>query len=160
MSQLPYVHPRWYASQPNHTTDPVNLPAFFQTLSEKPFMDIAVQPGGNTIVAASTDRTVSAFDLRLSNTSSAPIVSLGHSSLPSTLAAHPTDDYRVMSGSYDGIVRIWDLRSPKVTLAHLKSEKGGKILSVDWSSKGIGALGGEDGVEIWKIGEGTQSQSN
>ena len=58
-----------------------------------------------------------------------------------------------MTGSYDGGVRIWDLRSPKVAFASFKNEKGGKILSVDWG-KGIGALGGEDGVEVWKISEG------
>lgn len=127
------------------------------TLSEKPFTDIAIQSNGNTIVASSTDRTVSVFDLRLSNTSSKALMSFAHSSLPSSLASHPTDDYRVMSGSYDGIVRIWDTRSPKITVAHFKSDKGGKILSVDWQRGGLGALGGEDGVEVWKIAESAQN---
>jgi ribosome biogenesis protein YTM1 len=58
-----------------------------------------------------------------------------------------------MSGAYDGSVRIWDLRSAKVPVASFKNEKGGKILSVDWG-KGVGALGGENGVEVWKINEG------
>lgn len=84
-------------------------------------------------------------------------MTFSHSSLPSSLASHPADDYRVMSGSYDGIVRIWDTRSPKITVAHFKSEKGGKILSVDWQRGGLGALGGEDGVEVWKIAEGGRS---
>ncbi|GJJ08111.1 hypothetical protein Clacol_002319 [Clathrus columnatus] len=123
------------------------------TLPERPFTDIAVQADGNIVVAASTDRTASVLDLRTSNTSSAPILSFSFSSLPSTLVAHPADERRFMSGSYDGIVRIWDIRSPKVAVAHFKSEKGGKILSTDWR-KGMGVLGGEDGVEIWQIGEG------
>ncbi|KIJ52358.1 hypothetical protein M422DRAFT_202427 [Sphaerobolus stellatus SS14] len=121
-------------------------------LSEKPLMDLAVMADGSTVLGASTDRTVSVLDLRSSTTSVAPVASFAHASLPATVVAHGTDQHRAMTGAYDGTLRIWDLRSPKAAVASFKNEKGGKILSVDWG-KGIGALGGEDGVEIWKIGE-------
>ena len=96
---------------------------------------------------------VSVLDLRASTTTTTSASALSHPAMPSTLAAHPTDERRAMSGAYDGIVRVWDIRSVKAPVASFKSEKGGKVLSVDWG-KGIGALGGEDGVEVWKIGDG------
>ena len=124
-----------------------------QTLSEKPMTDLALLADGATALCASTDRTVSVLDTRTSTTTNSPASTFSHPAMPSTLSAHPTDERRVMSGAYDGIVRVWDLRSVKAAVASLKCEKGGKVLSVDWG-KGIGGLGGEDGVEIWKIGEG------
>lgn len=124
-----------------------------QTLSEKPLTDMALLADGATALGASTDRTVSVLDLRASTTTTTPALTFWHPAMPSTLAAHPTDGHRAMSGAYDGIVRVWDLRSAKASVASFKSEKGGKVLSVDWA-KDIGALGGEDGVEVWKIGEG------
>ncbi|KAF8589339.1 WD40 repeat-like protein [Ramaria rubella] len=121
------------------------------TLSEKPLTDLALLADGATALASSTDRTVSLFDLR-NTTTSATTLTLAHSSLPSTLSAHATDIWRVMSGAYDGVVRVWDVRSAKAPVASFKNEKGGKVLSVDWGT-GICAMGGEDGVEVWKIGE-------
>jgi ribosome biogenesis protein len=115
--------------------------------------DLAVLADGATALGASTDRTVSVLDLRASTTTSAPTSTLPHPALPSALAAHPTDERRAMSGAYDGVVRVWDMRSAKAPVASFKGESGGKILSVDWG-KGMGVLGGEDGVEVWKIGDG------
>jgi ribosome biogenesis protein YTM1 len=124
-----------------------------QTLSEKPLTDLALLTDGATALCASTDRTVSILDLRTSTASAAPAATLAHPALPSALAAHPTDAWRAMSAAYDGVVRVWDLRSVRASVASFKAEKGGKVLSVDWG-RGLGALGGEDGVEVWKIGEG------
>jgi len=121
------------------------------TLSEKPLVDLAILARGDTVAVASTDRTVGAYDVRRSTTV-VPVVSFTQAALPSTVAAHPADERRMLSGSYDGIVRVWDLRSAKAAVAVFKTEKGGKVLSVDWGD-GVCALGGEDGVEVWKVGE-------
>lgn len=115
--------------------------------------DLALLADGATALCASTDRTLSVIDMRTSTSTSTPASTFAHPAMPSTLAAHPTDGRRAMSGAYDGIVRVWDLRNAKAAVASFKSEKGRKVLSVDWG-KGIGALGGEDGVEVWAIGEG------
>ena len=58
-----------------------------------------------------------------------------------------------MSAAYDGVVRVWDLRSVLAPVASFKTEKQGRLLSVDWG-RGMGAVGGEDGIEMWKIGDG------
>jgi ribosome biogenesis protein YTM1 len=119
-------------------------------------MDLAIFCNGNTVTVASTDRSVSAYDVRSSTTSSLPIVSFTHAALPSTIVAHPTNDQRILSGSYDGTVRVWDVRSPKAAVSTFKTERGGKILSVDWG-QGVCALGSEDGVEVWKISDKTET---
>lgn len=65
-----------------------------------------------------------------------------------------------MSGAYDGVVRLWDVRSVRGAVASFKTGgdggKGGKILSVDWQG-GIVAVGGEGGLEVWRVGEGDVS---
>ncbi|EPQ50488.1 WD40 repeat-like protein [Gloeophyllum trabeum ATCC 11539] len=134
--------------------------------SEKPMTDLALMPGGQTALAAATDRTVTAYDLRLSPTSSAPAVaSMLHPSLPSCLTvplsplntgAANASAHQFLSGAYDGAVRLWDLRSVKAPIASFKIAEG-KVLSVDWavleqSGSGIAGVGGEGGLEVWKIG--------
>lgn len=62
---------------------------------------------------------------------------------------------QVLTGAYDGIARLWDLRSLKsaVTSVHAWDGSAKKILSVDWVGEVIG-VGGEGGVEVWRIGQG------
>ena len=135
-------------------------------------LDLVVTPDGRTVLASSTDRTVSIFDLRspsLTSTagtlmhpatpsclvypSAAPTFPLNanaNATSPSTPSAH-----QVLTGAYDGIARLWDLRSLKSAVASVKTWDGTpkKILSVDWVGEVVG-VGGEGGVEVWRIGQG------
>lgn len=91
--------------------------------------------------------------------------------MQSCLAASPNDPFRFASGGYDGIVRVWDVRSLKAEVSSLrmqppkapvtpdgsethdtKKKAGNKVLAIDWSEGGVLAAGGEAGVEIWKMG--------
>jgi WD40 repeat protein len=57
------------------------------------------------------------------------------------------------SGSFDGYIRVWDIRNPTGSIFKLNREtNSGKILSIDWNEKGLVA-GGQDGkLDIWKGG--------
>ena len=135
-------------------------------------LDLVVTPDGRTVLTSSTDRTVSIFDLRSpSLTSTAG--TLMHPATPSCLvypSAAPTPPlnanangpspstpsaHQVLTGAYDGIARLWDLRSLKSPVASVKAWDGTpkKILSVDWAGEVVG-VGGEGGVEVWRIGQG------
>lgn len=62
---------------------------------------------------------------------------------------------QVVTGSYDGVVRVWDLRSTKAAVALFKAweGKGQKVLSVDWRGDVV-AVGGEGGLDVWKVQAG------
>lgn len=117
-------------------------------------LDLALTSDGHTALAASTDRTISLYDLRASTSSSTPAVgALPHPATPSCIAPSPNAATQVVSGAYDGVVRVWDLRSMKTAMASFRPwEKGEKVLAVDWA-RGVVGVGGEGGMEIWRVGE-------
>jgi ribosome biogenesis protein len=81
--------------------------------------------------------------------------SLLHPSTPSCVTVSTTNSHQVVTGAYDGIVRVWDLRSMKGAMATFKAWDGlKKVLSIDWR-RGLVGVGGEGGLEVWKVGEET-----
>jgi ribosome biogenesis protein len=118
-------------------------------------VDLCVtSPLSSILCSASTDRTVTLYDLRQSNTSAiASMGQLHHSSTPSCVCNSPSDGNQVITGAYDGIVRLWDLRSPSSAAATFGVNPPGsvkKILSVDWWNSLVG-VGSEGGLDIWHI---------
>ena len=118
--------------------------------------DLAILSDGTTLLASSSDRVVSLYDLRETTRSGPPPV-LPHPSFPSALCAHPTSPHKVASGAYDGFVRMWDLRSIKSPVNSFevtakKGRDGKKIMSIDWVT-GLLAIGGEAAVDLWKVSE-------
>ncbi|KAF9234666.1 ribosome biogenesis protein YTM1 [Melanogaster broomeanus] len=132
------------------------------TVPERPMLDLTITPDGTTALASSTDRTVSIFDLRSPSLSSTT-GTLTHPSTPSCLVCPGADSSsslraastpQIVTGSYDGVARLWDLRSMKSAVASFKAWDGTmKILSVDWVGDVVG-VGGEGGVEVWRVGQG------
>ncbi|KAF9075475.1 WD40-repeat-containing domain protein [Rhodocollybia butyracea] len=129
------------------------------TSSEKPFLDIALNADGHTALAASTDRTVTLYDVRQGSFSTSGTTSSGsllHAAMPSCLATGSTP-HQVFSGAYDGVVRLWDLRSLKSAVTSFKAWEGRKkVLSIDWM-RGMVGVGGEGGLEVWKAIEDLHS---
>ncbi|EIN14717.1 ribosome biogenesis protein YTM1 [Punctularia strigosozonata HHB-11173 SS5] len=126
--------------------------------SEKPFLDLALTADGHTALTASTDRFVTIYDLRSQGDATALSASSGslpHPSTPSCVCVGPSGSQQVVTGAYDGVARIWDFRSTKSALASLKTWDGSgqKVLGVDWdTARGIIGIGGEGGMEVWKVG--------
>lgn len=126
------------------------------TANNRPMTDLAILSDETTLLASSSDRVVSLYDLRQATQSGPPPV-LPHPSFPSTLCAHPTSSHKVASGAYDGFVRMWDLRSMKspvnvFEVASKKGKDGKKILALDWV-QGLLVVGGEAAVDLWKVSE-------
>jgi ribosome biogenesis protein len=128
-----------------------------QTVSEKPFLDVALSADGTTALAAATDRTVTLHDLRTSATT-AVAGTFAHQATPSCVVVSPAaGTHQLATGAYDGLVRVWDLRSTSAAVASFRPawEAGAaKVLALDWYA-GVIAVGGEGGLEVWKAGEGS-----
>ncbi|KAJ6547288.1 WD40 repeat-like protein [Mycena capillaripes] len=127
------------------------------TASERPFLSLSLAPSSapSTVLASSTDRTVSQYDFRDPH----PLASLTltHPATPSCIVRSPSHAHQILSGAYDGTARIWDLRSVKgaTPVASFKAWDGEKkVLGADWRIGGIVGIAGEGGLGIWKIGEG------
>jgi ribosome biogenesis protein YTM1 len=129
------------------------------TAAEKPFTSLAIHTKGQIFVN-STDRTLSFYDLSQRANSSGPQLMFMHPATPSCISKSPSDSWRVLTGAYDGVVRIWDTRSAKTAVSSFQTTQQGKVLSADWG-RGMVLLGGERGMDIWRISEdGTVSVVN
>jgi WD40 repeat protein len=55
------------------------------------------------------------------------------------------------SGSFDTCIRVWDVRNPNGSIFKLeRDETAGKLLCLDWHTKGL-ISGGQDGkLDIWR----------
>ncbi|KAH9940242.1 ribosome biogenesis protein YTM1 [Amylocystis lapponica] len=136
------------------------------TAASKPFLDLALTHSGSSALAASTDRTVCQYDLRAAASSAATpsVAVLAHPATPVCITVSPdasaTSEHQLLTGAYDGIVRLWDLRSVQGAVASFKvweGRAGGrKVLDVDWA-RGVVGVGGEGGVEVWRVGQGERA---
>ena len=54
------------------------------------------------------------------------------------------------------MVRLWDRRSTKDALASFKpfDANGKKVMCSDWGKGDVVCVGGEGGLDVWKIGGG------
>jgi len=121
-------------------------------------LGMAILPDDNSVVASSADRNVSVYDFRAASTTlSSATLSFNHSSTPSSVTLSPTSESQIITGSYDGVVRLWDLRSTRSAVASFKVWDGEKkVLAVDSTSSsgsGIVGVGGEGGLDVWRMGE-------
>ena len=98
----------------------------------------------------------------LSSSSALASASFLHPATPSCVAVGRGSgtSQQVVTGAYDGLVRVWDLRSTKGAVASFRGWDGGKkVLGVDWDTgasvegkKGIVGVAGEGGLEVWRVG--------
>jgi ribosome biogenesis protein len=125
-------------------------------------LDISVLPsandvGGPLVLCASTDRTVTLFDVRVPSVSTSSVPFL-HPTTPACLVSGPGPGYHFASGAYDGIVRVWDVRSARSSVTSFYAWSDGKtakrVLGLDWKGEVI-AVGGEGGLGVWRVNQGT-----
>lgn len=132
--------------------------------SNAPFLSLAHLASPNLLASSSTDRVVRVIDTRIFNSRTSSLTisasNLPHTATPTALAASPVNGHHLASGAYDGVVRIWDVRSVKTPISSFRVGQGvepakrgdAKVLGLDWT-KGVLAVGGEAGLDIWRVPE-------
>ncbi|KAM0791995.1 hypothetical protein ACM66B_007107 [Microbotryomycetes sp. NB124-2] len=134
--------------------------------SDKVIYSLAQMATPNLLATGTADRQICFFDLRTSQESSAPIsqnislTMLGHTSVVSSVKNHPTKPLMLVSGSFDGTVRVWDARSPKQSLFVLNmptledaASPVDKVMAVDWDGERIVAGGQGSKLVQWRVSE-------
>ena len=107
---------------------------------------LSVRLGGPPLLAfGGADRAVRGWDPRASSTVASFALS-SHTAWVSAVAWCPWSEHRLLSASYDGSVKVWDVRG-KVPL-HTVAASGEKLLAADWHAgngqSSLLAAGGAD----------------
>ena len=105
-----------------------------QTLTgNKAFLSISYSKFNHCLMTGSADRHIRLWDPRTSEGSLVKHVYTSHQSWVSSIDWSKQNEYQFVSGSYDNVVKQWDIRSPNAPLYDLIGHED-KVLCVNWSS--------------------------
>mgnify|MGYP003362188035 CR=1 FL=1 len=111
-------------------------------------LSIAQLPTLNLLACGSSARHITLHDPRVDSGSSKITQQqlVGHKNFVVSLDTCPENEYMLASGSHDGTVKVWDIRSnsPMYTITRENGETKDKVFAVRWAEK-VGIIsGGED----------------
>lgn len=110
--------------------------------SSKAVLSLDVSLGSATVATGHSDHVVRLWDAR--SRGGAPTGILPHKGWVSSVAWCGAREHLLISGCFDGGVRLWDTRSPKVALHELQRHE--RTLCVGWDGVDQVLSGGTDGV--------------
>lgn len=111
-------------------------------LSAKPLLSLDFSSDHNLIITASCDRHVRIWDSRAPDSATAKSAFTSHNAWVSSVAFGEGSN-NFISGGYDNLVKIWDLRSSKACLYDMIGHHD-KVLDVNWKNKGYVLSGSAD----------------
>ncbi|GAB1603479.1 ribosome biogenesis protein WDR12 homolog [Argonauta hians] len=109
----------------------------------KVFLDLSYSPRNQLIITGSADRHVRLWDHRTSEGAIVKNSFSSHRGWVSSVCWSPNSENHFISGSYDMLLKLWDIRSPKAPLYNMTGHEE-KILAVDWSIPELMLSGGAD----------------
>ncbi|KAK2149806.1 hypothetical protein LSH36_436g06051 [Paralvinella palmiformis] len=119
-------------------------------MGTKVYFDISLSPINNLLVAASADRHIRLYDPRTTDGAVVKVTFTSHTAWVSSIQWSTTHEHQFISGSYDGVMKLWDKRSAKAPLYDMQGHEE-KILAVDWSVPQYMLSGGADNsLKIFK----------
>ncbi|KAK6166649.1 hypothetical protein SNE40_023293 [Patella caerulea] len=114
-----------------------------QLQGPKAFFDISYSPSNGMVIAGGSDRHIRLYDPRSTDGAVVKCAFTSHKLWIVGVAWSSTNDNHFISGSHDGIVKLWDRRSPKAPLYDMTGHED-KILAVDWSIPDLMMSSGAD----------------
>ncbi|KAI8926646.1 WD40-repeat-containing domain protein [Entophlyctis helioformis] len=95
------------------------------------------------IATGHADRAVRLFDPRSTNGFVVKMKFSSHTNWVSSVAWSPSSGFNLASGSYDGTVKVWDVRSTSAVYTLDAADPDTKVFGLDWSGELL-CMGGED----------------
>lgn len=114
-----------------------------EIVGNKSFFNISRSPLNHTLITASADRHVRLYDPRSQEGSLVKSTFTSHVGWVSTVRWSTTHDSLFISGGHDGVLKLWDYRSPKAPLYDMTGHSD-KILCADWSNPQVMVSGSSD----------------
>jgi ribosome biogenesis protein YTM1 len=81
--------------------------------TSNPLFSLSQLPQLHLLAAGTSNKTITLIDPRDSAVSVSAMTLRGHSNIVTCLARDPESEYGLVSGSHDGTVRVWDVRSAR-----------------------------------------------
>lgn len=111
-------------------------------------LSVAAMPALNLVAAGTSARHVTLIDPRASSAEVVAMTLRGHNNAVVSLAPSPKDPHVLASGSHDGTVRVWDVRS--VSSRDASGPVGQAMFVLEREGKEKMPVGGE-GVKVFGI---------
>ncbi|KAK9476255.1 WD40-repeat-containing domain protein [Lipomyces japonicus] len=115
-------------------------------------LSIAALPAVSLLACGSSARHVTLHDPRVAADSATTSTLNGHTNFVVSLSPSPESGYMFSSASYDGTVRVWDVRAQKSVYVISREAKGAektKVFGVEWNKDvGIVSAGEDKKVQI------------
>ncbi|CAI7653896.1 unnamed protein product [Penicillium pancosmium] len=110
-------------------------------------------PDHNLLAAGTSARHITMIDPRASATTVAAMTLRGHTNAVVSLARDPHSSHGLISGSHDGTVRLWDLRSTKTDKEGIVGESVYSIprKSLEDEGKADSKRVGGEGVKVFSV---------
>jgi ribosome biogenesis protein YTM1 len=121
--------------------------------------DASSSSGPSVVAFGGSDNYLRLWDQRVPSGEAVAVKPYaGHRGWISAVAWRPGSSYHVATGSHDGVVRVWDLRS-SVAVGTVEEHKD-KVLCVGWWGEGELLSGGADcKLQLSSLPSGTVGQS-
>jgi ribosome biogenesis protein YTM1 len=122
---------------------------------EKPFNSIHINSSNSLLASGHTDRLIRLWDARVNDNAVMKLGLVGHSNWVSQVFWNEQNDSQLISSSYDGTIRGWDIRSktPIFTLNHNAENPESKVLCVNWFDNLIVSGGDDQILGIHKVND-------
>ncbi|XP_074659393.1 ribosome biogenesis protein WDR12 homolog isoform X2 [Tubulanus polymorphus] len=116
----------------------------------KVFLDISYSTANKMVLSASADRHIRLWDPRNEGDSIVTSTFTSHTGWVTSVSWSQHNPNLFISGSYDSVLKLWDVRSPKAPMYDMTGHED-RVLCTDWSIPDLMLSGGADNhLKIFK----------